>query len=52
MKLLFILLAAQTSAVLFTENFDNLWSFKTIGSLSSLICFSAYFVYNILNYKK
>ena len=50
MKLLFLFLATQLSAILFTENFHETTSI-TLFSLVSLISFSGAFIQNILNYK-
>lgn len=52
MKLLFILLGAQTSAVIFAEHHRDIWSPESILSLGALVSFSGYFIFNILNYKK
>lgn len=51
MKLLFILLAAQTSAVVFTDNYQEIWNLKTILSLSGLVGFSGTLISLMLNYK-
>lgn len=51
MKLLFLFLAAQASALLLTENFKDTSS-MTILSLIGLITFSGAFIQSILNYKR
>lgn len=50
MKLLFLFLAIQVSAIFFTENFREI-STTTAISLLSLISFSVAFIQSVINYK-
>lgn len=52
MKLLFILLAAQFSAVMFTEFHQNFWDISSLASLAGLVSTSGYLIFSMLNYKK
>lgn len=52
MKLLFILLAAQSSAVIFAEHYQGIWDLKAIFSLAGLVSASGYLVFSMINYKK
>lgn len=51
MKLLFILLAAQVSAVVFTDSYQEVWNLKSILSLGGLIGSSGTLISVMLNYK-
>lgn len=52
MNLLFILFAAQLSAVMFAESHQNAWDISSVASLTSLVSTSGYLIFRMLNYKR